>query len=53
MKNIVIICGGYSGEYQVSIESANTVLSNLDTDFYSPYIIIEKDNWFYIEKRKQ
>ena len=51
MKNIAIICGGYSGEYQVSIESANTVLSNLDTGLYTPFIIIiEKDNWFYRDK---
>ncbi len=48
MKNIAIICGGYSGEYQVSIESAATVRRNIDKDKYNPYIVyIEKDKWFH------
>lgn len=48
MKNIAIVCGGYSGEYQISVQSANMVKKNLDDNKYSPYVIvIEKDQWYY------
>jgi len=30
MKNIAIVCGGYSGEYEISIQSAQVVADNLD-----------------------
>ena len=48
MKNIAIICGGYSGEYDISVQSAKMVKKNLDTNKYNSYVIvIEKDNWYY------
>ncbi len=48
MKNIAIVCGGYSGEYQISVQSAEMVKNNLDNDKYNSYIIvIERDEWYY------
>lgn len=48
MKNIAIVCGGYSGEYKISIESAITIKENMDDNKYRSYIIvIEKNRWFY------
>ncbi len=48
MKNIAIVCGGYSGEYQISIESALTIKENMDSKKYNSYIIvIEKNKWFF------
>ena len=48
MKNIAIVCGGYSGEYDISIQSAEMVRTNIDNFKYNSYIIvIEKDNWYY------
>ncbi len=48
MKNIAIVCGGYSGEYNISVQSAEMVKKNLDNNKYNSYIIvIEKDNWYY------
>jgi D-alanine-D-alanine ligase len=48
MKNIAIVCGGYSGEYPISVQSAEMVKKNLDKTKYISYIIfIEKDSWYY------
>lgn len=48
MKNIAIVCGGYSGEYEISVQSAAMVKKNLDNNKYNSYIIvIEKDHWYH------
>lgn len=48
MKNIAIVCGGYSGEYEISVQSAKMVKKNLDSSKYKSYIVvIEKDSWYY------
>ena len=46
MKNIAIITGGDSAEYDISILSANTVYQNLDKKKYKPFIVeIKKGVW--------
>jgi D-alanine-D-alanine ligase len=46
-KNIAVIAGGYSSEYQISIESAKEVISALDSDrFDSTIVEITRDGWF-------
>lgn len=48
MKNIAIVCGGYSGEYQISIQSAEMVKNNLDCNKYNSFVIvIERNEWYY------
>lgn len=48
MKNIAIVSGGYSGEYEISVQSAAMVRENLDNSKYDSYIIvIDKDQWYY------
>lgn len=48
MKNIAIVCGGYSGEYEISIKSAGVVAKNIDKKKYNPYLIeITKEGWFW------
>jgi len=50
VKNIAIIMGGYSSEYQISLKSGNMVYSTLDKNLYSPYRIhIFKDKWVYVD----
>ncbi|NND16464.1 MAG: D-alanine--D-alanine ligase [Eudoraea sp.] len=45
-KNIAIIMGGYSSEYDISIKSGNVVSRNLNPDQYEIYrVIISKDSW--------
>ena len=46
MKQIAIITGGNSSEYEISIDSATTVFNNLDKNIYNPLIInIKNDSW--------
>ena len=44
MKNIAIITGGDSEEYEISLKSAETVFKNIDRSKFNPYIIEIKDN---------
>lgn len=48
-KNVVIIFGGASTEYGVSLESAYAVISNLDREKYHPVAIgiSRQGNWYY------
>jgi len=46
--NVALLAGGFSGEYEVSINSAKNIAANLDADKYKVYtIIINRDNWVY------
>lgn len=47
MKNIAIVCGGNSGEYEISIKSASVVAHNLNKKKYKGYLIVIKDNDWY------
>ena len=52
MKNIAIICGGFSGEYDISVQSAIMVSNNLDKTKYNSYIIvIERNQWYYKDEK--
>ncbi len=47
-KNIAVIAGGYSGEFEISVKSADVVCKHLDKDLYNPYMIIINDSqWLY------
>ena len=47
-KNIALVAGGYSGEYEISIRSAGQIAQNIDTNKYNVYtIVIEKQSWYY------
>ena len=53
-KNIAILMGGYSSEYQISIDSGNVVYNTLNRDIYQPFkIVILKDKWFYLSEDDQ
>jgi D-alanine-D-alanine ligase len=48
MKNIALIAGGFTGEYEVSINSAKNIAANLDPAKYQVYtILITRHDWFY------
>ena len=54
MKNIAIICGGFSGEYDISVQSAIMVSNNLDKTKYNSYIIvIERNQWYYKDEKNK
>ncbi|WAC03408.1 D-alanine--D-alanine ligase [Lacinutrix neustonica] len=49
-KNIAIIMGGYSSEYQISLKSGNVVYRALDKDKYNVYRVhIFKEKWVCID----
>ena len=49
-KNIAIIMGGYSSEYEISLKSGNVVFEMLDTSKYNSYRIhIFKNKWVYVD----
>jgi D-alanine-D-alanine ligase len=48
MKNIAVLMGGYSSEWEISIKSGMVVAANLDTDFFNIYNIhIMPHAWYY------
>ena len=43
---IAIVAGGYSGEREVSLRSAATIIKNIDRTLFSPYLIrLSRDLW--------
>ena len=39
MKQVAVVCGGYSGEAVISLQSAQTVMDNIDRQKYAPVLI--------------
>jgi D-alanine-D-alanine ligase len=47
-KNIALLAGGFTGEYEVSINSAKNIAENLNAEKYNVYtILISRENWYY------
>lgn len=47
-KNIALLAGGYSGEYIISIKTAETIEKNLDDTKYNVFkIIVTREGWFH------
>lgn len=53
MKNVAIIMGGYSSEYQISLKSGNVVYNFLDKTKYNAYRIhIFKEKWVMVDENE-
>ncbi|XZF15366.1 D-alanine--D-alanine ligase [Chitinophagaceae bacterium MMS25-I14] len=47
-KNIALLAGGYSGEYVISVQSAQTIEQNLDREKYNVYkIMVTREGWWH------
>jgi len=47
-KNIALLAGGFTGEYEVSVNSAKNIAANLDPAKYNVYTIyINRESWLY------
>ncbi|RYG47082.1 MAG: D-alanine--D-alanine ligase [Chitinophagaceae bacterium] len=47
-KKIALVAGGYSGEYVISLGTADTINNNLDHSVYDVYkILIDRKEWCY------
>ncbi len=51
-KNIAVIMGGYSSEFEISLKSGNVVVQNLDKTLFNVYPIhILKEKWVYVNEK--
>ena len=49
MKNIAVVCGGNSGEYEVSMGSGRVAYQNIDSEKYNTYLVeVHAQDWKYI-----
>lgn len=49
-ENVAVVMGGFSGEYEVSLKSGETIYQNIDRDKFNVYrIIIQKDAWYFLD----
>ena len=49
-KNIAIIMGGYSSEYEISLKSGNVVFETLDKEKYNAFRVhVFKNKWCYVD----
>ena len=46
MKNIAIVCGGDSSEFEVSLKSGDNLKSMMDNKLYNPIIVFMKDDYW-------
>ena len=54
MKNIALLAGGDSGEFEVSLRSASMVDKSLDKTVYNVYIIyMFAQDWYFEDEQKQ
>lgn len=42
--NIAILAGGYTGEHDVSLKSAEMIITSIDRDLFNPYLIVWSDS---------
>lgn len=53
-KNIAVLAGGYSGEYEISIKSSRMLMQNMDKEKYNSYLIcITHEKWVYIDDKNR
>jgi len=54
MKKVAVIMGGYSSEYEISLQSGQTVVDNLPADKYEVYPVhIRRDEWVLVQNGKE
>lgn len=52
-KKIAIVMGGYSSEYEISVQSGNLVYRHLDKNKYTLYrVLILKDRWVALDENQ-
>ena len=53
MKNILVLCGGNSFEYDISILSVKNIIKNIDTDLFNfKVVLISKENEWFLNNNK-
>lgn len=53
-KNIAVVMGGFSDEYEVSLKSGQLIYDELDRELYNVYKVhILKEGWFFIGENEE
>lgn len=52
MKNIGIICGGFSSEHEISIKSATTIINHLPETYLGFMIVLSEKGWLVTQGSK-
>lgn len=53
-QRVAILAGGYSSEWEISMQSANVVYKNLSKEVYEPYLVkIKKEGWKVLDGDKE
>ncbi len=53
MKNIAILAGGNSGEYEVSLKTGENIMNQMDRKLFNPYFIhVKGTEWTYCDEQK-
>lgn len=51
-KNVAVLMGGYSSEYEISIKSGDTIFENIDKTKYNVFkVIIKTGSWFMRDEK--
>ena len=51
-KRIAVLAGGYSGEAVISLQSAATVIENLDKNLFEPVLVrIDPESWWVVDEK--
>ena len=53
MRNIAILMGGYSSEYQISLNSGNVVYNAIQKDCNAYRVHLFKDKWVYVDANEK
>ena len=52
-KIIAVACGGYSQEYEISLQSGQMIFDHIDHNIFTPYKVhILKNEWFVLDKNE-
>ncbi|QEC53503.1 D-alanine-D-alanine ligase [Anseongella ginsenosidimutans] len=47
-KKIALLAGGFTGEYVISLQTADTIAANIDREKYEVYkVVISREGWFH------
>lgn len=50
-KKVALLAGGFSGESEVSMKSAKTILANLDPEHFDSRLVqVRKEGWYVLEE---
>ena len=53
MKNVAIICGGFSSEFDISVKSGTNILNNFPDGYNASIVLIRKTGWSILLKGKE